>query len=101
MVVCCLQENGLHALRVKRHGMLLRPSSTSRFHSSMRHLRLRLSKKSKEGQTVLSCWSGRAGKNPEGGAEGGAGRTVLKERTGRRGRPPRGTRHFMSKPPLL
>src|SRR5271166_4896077 len=93
MVVYSLQENSLRARRVKRHGMLLRPSTTSRFRSSMRHLRLGLSKKSKEGQTVPSCWSGRAGKNPEGGAEGGAGRTVLKERTARRGRPPRGTRH--------
>jgi hypothetical protein len=54
MVVYSLQENSLRARRVKRHGMLLRPSTTSRFRSSMRHLRLGLSKKSKEDVTDKS-----------------------------------------------
>jgi hypothetical protein len=44
MKVGSLQENGLHALRVQRHRMLLRLGTASRFHRSMRHLRPGLSK---------------------------------------------------------
>src|SRR5271166_3874924 len=62
--------------------MLLRPSTTTQFHSTMRHMRPGLSKNSKKGTTMRSCRSGRAGENPEVGGRRGADDLVLKRTNG-------------------
>src|SRR5271165_2285130 len=66
--------------------MLLLPSTTRLFHSTMRHLRPGLSKNSKKGTTMRSCRSGRAGEIPQEGGRRGADDLVLKEQTGGRER---------------
>src|SRR5271157_1377612 len=67
--------------------MLLLPSKTSRFLFIMRHLRPGLSNNSKKNWTTMrSCWSGRAGENPEEGGRRSAGNLALVERTGRPGK---------------
>src|SRR5271165_5845171 len=62
--------------------MLLRPSTTTQFHSTMRHMRPGLSKNSKKGTTMRSCRSGRAGENPEVGGRRGADDLVFKRTNG-------------------
>ena len=44
IVVCSLQENGLPGQRIDRHAMLPRSGTATRCHSSMRRLRMWLSK---------------------------------------------------------